>query len=209
MGMPRTAIQIHYDPEVQKGKSASWGCWDCGNEDSRVIDVDKDEEHIRVRRRRCTRCGGEWDTEEKRITRGSFFSRAEKRRFAHFRKTRYASRRCHVCPERYMAGQYKQHCATSEAHAAKMALSERRQAERRRRFARLHARATRAVKKSKEGTAVCDRCGERYDLSVPYPLRTHRGTDPVHRQVIRDEHNARRDRRRKIARRGHRVQSAA
>ena len=196
MANPRIAEQIQWSDADAKKPSASWGCWECGFEDSYVRDVDKDAEHVRVRLRQCTRCGAMWETEEHRIAQGSFFGRAERRRLAHFRKTRYASRQCLVCHERYMSGQYDEHTQTSEAHRVRLAVKQRRTKERERRYSRLHARASREIARSTRGTAVCERCGERYTLAVAFPARTHQGSSAEHKRVVRDDANARRNRRR-------------
>jgi transcription elongation factor Elf1 len=197
----RLAEQMQWSDAAAKKPTGLWGCWECGFEESYVRDVDKDAEHVRVRLRECTRCGARWETEEKRIGKGSFMARAERRRYARFRKKRYTSRLCLVCEERYMSGHYREHTQTSEAHKIRVAVKQRRIIERERKYHRLHARAAREVKLATRGTAVCGRCGERYDLSVPFPTRTHRGTSPVHREVIAQEANARRDRQRQRERR--------
>lgn len=207
-GTPRIAQQFQWDRDAARNRSGSWGCWDCGAEESRVVEVDKDSDHIRVRRRQCADCGSMWETEERRISRGAFFGRAERRRYASFRKKRCSSRQCLVCRERYFNGKYKQHTETSEAHQAKVALQQRRNKERERNYRRLHARATREIWYATRGTAVCDRCGERYDATVPFPARTHRGTSAVHKQVIHEERLARRDRARRAKRRGHVVSTS-
>lgn len=201
-GMPRVSEMIVWDEERAKKPTARWGCWDCGFEDSYVRDVDKDTEHIRVRRRQCTRCGSMWETEERRIARGSFFGRAEKRRYASFRKKRYSSRSCLVCRERYMSGQYKEHTESSDAHKARVAVKQRRIKDRERRYRRMHARASREIKRATAGMATCKRCGEHYPLNVRNPYKTHAGSSPEHRWVVQQEARERRDRRRQAAKRG-------
>lgn len=196
--------QVHWDPERAKSKQGLWGCPKCGNDDSRVVEVDRDSDHIRVRLRECTRCATRWATEERRLYEvEAFFARAEKRRQRAYIKHRYQTRRCLVCYERYMSGRYLEHTQDSKAHAAKVALAGRRQLESTRRYRREHARAERAIRKQNAGTAVCDRCGEHYPLNVPYPARTHRGSSEVHRRIIKEEAAARKDRRRQAAKRGH------
>lgn len=194
MAAQRTAEQIHWSEESAKKSTALWGCWKCGFEDSYVRDVDKDSEHVRVRRRMCTRCGSMWETEERRISAGSFFARAETRRMAHFRKSRYVVLTCLVCKDAYMAGLYKEHTESSEAHMARVAAKQRKIQERERNYKRVWARAQRRIARAMAGTAVCPRCGERYDLSLRNPARTHRGTSPVHRQIVKEEGYARRNR---------------
>ena len=201
-GMPRLAEQLQWNDEAAKKASSHWGCWECGHEVSYVRDVDRDTDFIRVRLRECERCGAKWETEERRITRGSFFARAERRRYASFRKKRYTSRECLVCRERYMSGQYKDHCDTSMAHKARVAAKQHRIRERERRYRRLHARASREIKKAIAGTEVCGRCGERYPLNVPFPLRTHKGTSPEHRWLVQQQARERKDRRRQQAKKG-------
>jgi predicted nucleic acid-binding Zn-ribbon protein len=141
---PRTAEQLRWSETGAKRSGAMWGCWDCGFEESYVRDTDKDAEHVRVRRRQCTRCGAMWETEERRIARGSFFGRAERRRYAHFRKSRYAIRTCLMCKERYQASKYREHTAASEAHRVVV----ERRLERKRRRERVYQREWMRVKRA-------------------------------------------------------------
>jgi predicted nucleic acid-binding Zn-ribbon protein len=153
MAAPRTAEQIHWSDANAKRPDAHWGCWDCGHEESYVKDVDKDADHVRVRRRQCTRCGAWWETEERRIARGSFFGRAERRRMASFRKKRYTARNCLMCHEKYMSGKYVQHTQTSTAHLEAAARKAERVKERERRYQRRWMAAKRAVERSQRRAA--------------------------------------------------------
>lgn len=145
MAAVRTAEQVHWNEAKAKHPSGLWGCWECGFEDSYVKDVDKDTDHVRVRRRQCTRCGAWWETEERRIARGSFFGRAEKRRYAHFRKSRYAIRTCLMCKERYQASKYVEHTQTNEVHQAVLARRQERKRKRERAYNRRWMAAKRAL----------------------------------------------------------------
>ncbi|MDP9143849.1 MAG: hypothetical protein M3N43_03990 [Actinomycetota bacterium] len=141
----RTAEQIHWSEPAAKQPTGLWGCWDCGYEESYVRDVDKDSEHVRVRRRQCTRCGAWWETEERRMARGSFFGRAERRRYAHFRKSRYAIRTCAMCHERFQASKYVEHTAASAAHQEALAKRLERKRKRERDYSRRWNAAKRAL----------------------------------------------------------------
>ena len=145
MPMQRLAEQVQWSEVDAKKPSASWGCWECGFEDSYVRDTDKDTEHIRVRRRQCTRCGAMWETEERRIAPGSFFGRAEKRRYARFRKSRYVIRTCLMCKERYQASKYVEHTQSSDAHKAVVERRVERKKERMRAYNRQWMAAKRAL----------------------------------------------------------------
>lgn len=145
MSAHRTAEQIHWSEADAKRSDGHWGCWDCGFEDSYVRDVDKDAEHVRVRRRQCTRCGAMWETEERRIARGSFFGRAERRRYAHFRKSRYAIRTCVMCKERYQASKYVAHTQASQGHRAVVERRKERKRAREREYNRRWMAAKRAM----------------------------------------------------------------
>lgn len=147
-GMPRIAEQFQWSPEASKNGRVDWGCWKCGNEDSRVRDTDKDDDGVRVRRRMCTRCGEMWETEERRIAAGSFFSRASTRRYAAYRKHRFQSRRCLVCDEHYLNGKYAAHANTSQRHLAAVAKIEKRKQDRERTYQREWTRARRALEKA-------------------------------------------------------------
>lgn len=151
---PRTAEKVVWDDAAAKKPTGKWGCWDCGFEDSYVRDTDKDAEHIRVRRRMCTRCGGMWETEERRIARGSFFGRAETRRYAHFRKSRYTIRTCLMCDERYRASKYVEHTQKSEAHRAVVIRREERKRKRQREYNRRWMAAKRQLARQRRELAA-------------------------------------------------------
>lgn len=195
--MPRIAEAVRYDEQEAKRTSAFWGCWSCGFEDSYVRDVSKDTEHIRIRRRMCTRCGEMWETEERRIARGSFFARAEERRYAAFRKTRYRVRKCLVCGEHYLQSGYLAHTQESKAHQIEIARRQKRKRAKELRYRRNWARAKRAVAKLNRGTAICARCGGEY---LQGTLRTEHSKTPRHQRVIASEHKQRRQERRALAR---------
>lgn len=184
----RTAEQIHWSEEAARKPSAMWGCWDCGFEDSYVRDVDKDTQHVRVRYRKCTRCGAMWETEERRISRGSFFGRAERRRMAAYRKSRYRARTCQMCQEKYMASQYIEHTQQSRAHLAVTARKQARIKARERRYQRRWMRAKREIERASRSLATCRRCGGKYELGQ-YKPHTHISR---HAQIVRKERNARR-----------------
>ena len=150
MPSPRIAERIVWSEDNAKRSDAHWGCWDFGFEDSYVRDTDKDSEHVRVRRRMCTRCGAMWETEERRIVKGSFFARAERRRYAHFRKTRYVIRTCLMCHERYMSGHYKAHARLTMAHLEVVARREERKRARDREYNRRWMAAKRAVRRNED-----------------------------------------------------------
>jgi predicted nucleic acid-binding Zn-ribbon protein len=150
----RTAEQIQWSDDAAKQSTGLWGCWDCGCEESYVKDTDKDAEHVRVRRRQCIRCGAWWETEEHRIAKGSFFGRAESRRYAHFRKSRYAIRRCLMCHEPYRASKYRQHTADSPAHLEALARREARKRKRQRSYARRWMAAKRALLREQKERAA-------------------------------------------------------
>ena len=192
-GAPRTAVQIHWDPKVAKGKNGMWGCWACGNEDSRVKETDLDEEHVRVRLRQCVRCGEHWETEERRITKGSFFSRSERRRYRAFQKTRFKVRDCHVCEEKYAGGRYLDHTQESSHHIKTVAKIEARKHRRVVKYQREWTRAKREIERASRSKAKCERCGGLYDLGKH---DAHTKTEK-HQRVIRAAANERKRERRK------------
>lgn len=150
----RIAEQVQWSEASAKRSEGLWGCWECGFEDSYVRDVDKDTDHVRVRRRMCTRCGAMWETEERRIARGSFFGRAEKRRYAHFRKSRYVIRTCMGCKERYQASKYREHTETSASHRAFVARRQERKRKRERDYNRRWMAAKRALQREQREQAA-------------------------------------------------------
>lgn len=115
-GMPRLATPWKWDREDAKKPGAAWGCWNCGAEDSRVKETDKDDDGARIRRRQCFECGEEWETEEHRITKGIFHSRASRRRYRSYTKKRNTIMQCKACREMYRAGSFEKHATTSEEH---------------------------------------------------------------------------------------------
>lgn len=186
----RTAEEIHWNEAAAKRPTGLWGCWDCGNEDSYVRDTDKDAEHIRVRLRECTRCGARWETEERRISRGSFFGRAEKRRYAAFRRSRYAIRTCIMCKERYQASKYREHTQDSRAHRKLVAKRRARVTARKRRYQRQWMATKRALDYAQRDKMLsCSRCGGTY-LEATY--RTKHVHTTRHRAVLREQRNQRR-----------------
>ena len=114
-----------------------WGCWDCGSGGSRVTETGRDSDGVRVRRRQCVECGGIWATEERRIHRGAYHSRAEnivesERR----RKHRSRIRNCRLCATPYRHGAYRDHrsepqhvAAEHRRHAAALEKAKRYRAE--------------------------------------------------------------------------------
>lgn len=188
--MPRISEAFAWDEERAKKPGAMWGCWDCGAEESYVRDVDKDTDHVRVRRRQCTRCGSMWETEERRIARGSFFGRAEGRRYASFRKKRYSARTCVMCHEKYMNGKFREHTEESPAHKRVVARRRAKSKDRERRYQRRWMAAKREVEKaSRSKRFTCKRCGGVY-LEGTY--RTKHCKTKRHRAVLREERNAKR-----------------
>lgn len=147
----RTAEEIHWSEAEAKSPNGLWGCRECGFEDSYVRDTDKDSQHVRVRYRKCTRCGAMWETEERRIAAGSYFARAERRRYAAFRKSQYAIRICLMCKDRYQASKYVAHTLSSETHRAVV----EQRAERKRARVRAYNRRWMATKR-----AVAKQAGE-------------------------------------------------
>lgn len=202
--MPRISEALVWNPDKAKSPRGEWGCPSCGNEDSRVVETDRDTDFIRVRLRMCTRCGTKWSTEERRLDGPeAFFARAESRRWRAFTKHRFKMRTCLVCQEKYMSGKYMEHTQASRGHRVKLEVAERRRVEADRKYRRIHARHSRQVKKQNRGTRVCDQCGERFDATVPFPKRTHAGSSPVHKQAMKEAKYARKDRKRQAAKRGH------
>ncbi len=193
MGMQRIAEPIVWDDKAAKRTSSAWGCWACGNEDSYVHDTGKDAEHIRVRRRQCTRCGQYWETEEKRIGRGTFFARAENRRYAAFRKTHYRIRTCLMCKERYLQSEYAKHTQESKAHGREVARREKRKRRAELKYRREWMRAKRQIEKANRGETTCPRCGGVYTIGQ---LRTHHSKTKTHQKALREQKNERRQARR-------------
>ena len=187
-GMPRIAAKVAWDEKAARKPSAYWGCWDCGFEDSYVRDVDRDDQHIRVRRRMCTRCGSMWETEERRIARGSYFGRAETRRYRAFVKSRYRSRQCLVCKQRYMAGSYKEHTEESAAHRKAVKRREERKHRRQLRYRRMWMRAKREVERANRRPGTCKRCGGEYVIGQ---WKAH-ARQLRHQSIVHEERNARR-----------------
>lgn len=187
-GTPRISERVTWDEKAARKESAHWGCWECGFEDSYVRDVDKDTEHIRVRRRQCTRCGELWETEERRISRGSFFGRAETRRYASFRKKRASHRRCVMCDELYFNGRFVEHTQESVAHRRVVKKRAERTARRERKYRRLWTRAKREIEYANRRPGTCKRCGGEYTIGKWQP---HART-PQHQAVIQEERRQRR-----------------
>lgn len=172
MPTPRISEMVIYSPKEQMRPDAQWGCWDCGNEDSRVKEVSKDEDHVRVRLRVCVACGASWDTEERRIARGAFFGRAATRRHAIYRKTRYQVKTCLVCGERYTGGDYEKHKAKSTAHQTVVERIRQARLDRDREYRTNWTRARRHALAANRAMHECRHCGGKYAPGT-YPEHCH------------------------------------
>jgi len=88
-----------------------WGCWKCDSPNSRVIATGYDDDGIKIRLRRCTRCSATWETEEQRIAPGTFHQRDKTKREHGFLRRGATKQICQYCGNTYPGRGFKRHAA--------------------------------------------------------------------------------------------------
>jgi len=88
-----------------------WGC-PCGSVRNRVRYTEKDEDGHPIRMRTCLDCGTHWETEERVISRGSWYLRAQRRRDRAKLIRDAKKRKCLICQQTIHVGAYYPHTYT-------------------------------------------------------------------------------------------------